>query len=121
MRVGLLALLVLAAPTAGDIGSCGQPVEELDPAKFFAEKDRIECARCGECSLVTRRCEQACAGAGESDFPVGCYPLAQDGEVCLRAIEAVDCEEVESYVVDEGAVTPSECDFCPAAARPEGG
>ena len=34
-RVAFVALVFLAAPTAGDIGSCNQTADGLDPNKFF--------------------------------------------------------------------------------------
>lgn len=122
-----------AAPTAGDIGGCGQEASLLDEAKFFAQKARIDCESCETCGLVTRRCEAACnaedgvetpdevggevAGdvAAES-FPVGCQPLVHDGEVCLRALSDASCDDYAAYVADEGATTPTECAFCPLRA-----
>jgi hypothetical protein len=114
-----VAIFVLAAPTAGDIGSCGQALDDLDPAKFFAEKRRIDCRQCTDCGFQTRTCEAACADQGESTFAAGCYPLVHDGEVCLHALSVADCEQYAPYVDDVAPQTPTECNFCPLDERPE--
>jgi hypothetical protein len=119
-RLGLAGLLVLAAPTAGDIGSCGQALEELDPVKFFTEKRRIDCQQCQDCELQSQSCEHACAGLGPSEFPAGCYPLVHDGEVCLRALRDASCSAYETYVADAAPAAPTECNFCSPAERPGG-
>ena len=119
-RLALTGLLVLAAPTAGDIGSCGQPLDELDPVKFFTEKRRIDCQQCQDCEIVSQTCVRACAGLGQSEFPEGCYPLVHDGEVCLRALRDASCGEYETYVDDAAPVVPTECNFCSPAERPGG-
>lgn len=124
-RSRFLALLALsgfvAAPVVGDIGSCGQAPEDLDAFKFFVVKDRIDCERCQECGLLTSACARACAGASrDQQFPAGCYPLAHDGEACLNALDAASCGETESYMADEGATTPTECNFCPPDQKPTG-
>lgn len=120
IRLALWVLLAAAAPTAGDIGSCSQPIEELDPVKFFLEKDRVDCEQCVACGFQTRTCDRACAEAPSADsFEPGCYPLAHDGEVCLRALGAADCEEYADYIADEAPATPTECNFCPPGQRPE--
>jgi hypothetical protein len=115
-RVGLAGLLVLAAPTAGDIGSCGQALDELDPVKFFTEKRRIDCQQCLDCELES----QSCAGLGQSAFPEGCYPLVHDGEVCLRALRSASCSAYQRYVADVAPEVPTECNFCAPAERPGG-
>jgi len=120
LRAAVLGLLVLAAPTAGDIGSCGQSIEDLDPAKFFAEKRSTDCQHCQDCALGTKFCEQACAGQGETAFPAGCYPLVHDGEVCLRALRAAGCDEYVAYASDDAPSVPTECNFCPASDKPGG-
>jgi hypothetical protein len=113
-----LALFFSAAPTAGDIGSCGQAPDDLDGEKFFGSKQALDCRRCGECGFTTKACDRACAPALEqSAFPAGCYPLVHDGEVCLDALTAASCKEYEAYVADEGATVPTECNFCPAEGR----
>jgi hypothetical protein len=119
-RLGLASLLLLAAPTAGDIGSCGQPIEDLDPTKFFTEKRRIDCQHCQDCDFQTRTCTQACAGIGQNEFPAGCYPLVHDGEVCLHALRDASCDEYAPYVADQSPQAPSECNFCALADRPGG-
>jgi hypothetical protein len=92
-RTAFLLFLVLlcTAPTPGDVGGCGQTPEDLDPERFFARKQRIDCERCRECGLVTERCRLACedSDAYRPEFPEGCYPLVHDGEVCLRALDAL--------------------------------
>jgi hypothetical protein len=114
------AVLFCAAPVAGDIGSCGQALEELDPAKFFTEKQRVDCEQCARCGLSTETCTTACAGGDVPDhFEPGCYPLAHDGEVCLRALRDADCEEYATYVDDVAPEAPTECAFCPLDRRPE--
>lgn len=125
-RAGKAALIVgvwlcCAAPVAGDIGSCNQAIEELDAAKFFAEKQRVDCQQCVRCDLETETCDAACAGAEvDRSFPSGCYPLAHDGEVCLRALRDANCGEYGLYVDDQAPETPTECAFCPFEQRPEG-
>ncbi|AUX43277.1 hypothetical protein SOCE26_047210 [Sorangium cellulosum] len=117
---GLSALLLLVgiAPVAGDIGSCGQPPEELDPHKFFSFKAQWDCARCAECGLGTRACDAACSFTTAPEFPSGCYPLVHDGEVCLHRLMEASCDEYRGYVADEGASTPTECNFCPLDEAP---
>jgi len=120
VRLGLVALLVLAAPTAGDIGSCGQALEDLDPVKFFAEKRQIDCQHCQDCELQSKTCVSACAGLGQNEFPEGCYPLVHDGEVCLHALRDASCDEYAPYVADLAPQAPTECNFCAPAERPGG-
>lgn len=114
VRLALVALFFLAAPTAGDIGGCSQIAEDLDPAKFFDAKQRLDCVRCMECHFDTDTCTRACGEAVNPGFPDGCYPLVHDGEVCLDALEAASCDDYTSYVADQGSTVPTECDFCPA-------
>lgn len=103
-----------AAPTVGDVGSCGQAPDDLDPAAFFASKRAIDCDRCRACGLATKLCDAACAPArAPGTFPEGCRPLVHDGEVCLRALDASSCADYAGFVADEGATSPSECQFCP--------
>lgn len=117
-RLMLVALFFLAAPTAGDIGSCNQRDDDLDPARFFAEKQTIDCQRCLECKLVTKLCGDACQiKTLTGDFPPGCFPLVHDGEVCLHALQSASCKSYAGYVADEGATIPTECDFCPAGEK----
>ncbi|MBW2458154.1 MAG: hypothetical protein JRI68_26860 [Deltaproteobacteria bacterium] len=60
VKLALVAVLFIAGPTAGDIGSCGQEIVELDPIKFFSEKQAIDCHQCLECGFVTTFCEDSC-------------------------------------------------------------
>ena len=64
VRLALLALFFTTAATAGDIGGCGQPENDLDPGKFFATKQSIDCQRCQECQISTRLCERSCDVGG---------------------------------------------------------
>jgi hypothetical protein len=113
-RLAIVALLFLAAPTPGDIGSCNQGVGDLDPVKFFSGKQDIDCEKCQECGFTTHACTLACSTTLEaSTFPVGCEPVEQDGEVCLDALQATGCTGYASFVADQGATAPTECDFCP--------
>jgi hypothetical protein len=112
-RLALLALVFLAAPVAGDIGSCNQSPDALDPTKFFGSKQAIDCERCTDCGLVTNACTVACGAPLGSAFPPMCYPVEHDGEACLDALLAASCSDYQSFVADEGATVPTECDFCP--------
>ncbi len=118
-RPGLLILAVSClAPTPGDIGGCGQTVEDLDPAAFFAQKAALDCQACRECGWTTERCAEACGGdADQQTFPEGCFPLVHDGEVCLRALQYSSCDDYESYVSDAATMVPTECDFCPSEGQ----
>jgi hypothetical protein len=108
------ALLFLAAPTAGDIGSCTASPADLDPNKFFVDKQAIDCERCQECGFVTATCARACGAPMGGTFAPLCYPLVHDGEVCFDALLSASCGTYASYVSDEGSTVPTECDFCPA-------
>ncbi len=120
LKVALCAV-VIAAPTAGDIGSCGQELAELDPQKFFAEKLATDCHQCQSCELVSLTCQRACSleDLAQLEFEEGCYPLVHDGEVCLNALRAAGCDEYAAYVDDEAPETPTECNFCPIDQHPE--
>ncbi len=112
-------LLFVAAPTAGDIGSCGQAIEELDPVKFFEGKRAIDCQKCTVCGLATQYCEEACFGdVTQGSFDPDCYPLVHDGEVCLSALSATSCDEYAAYVDDVAPSVPTECNFCPLGEKP---
>ncbi len=119
--IGFAIVLALcaAAPTAGDVGGCGATIEPLDARKFFTERLRIECARCGECGYATAQCRRACDArtAVPRSFPDGCRPVDHDGQVCLRALEALSCSSFGD-VVDPAPIVPTECDFCPAEEEP---
>lgn len=121
--VGFVIVLSVfaAAPTVGDIGGCGGTDETLDARKFFAERLRLDCERCGECELSTPACRRACNKSTivPSTFPAGCRPAVHDGEVCLRAIESLSCTGFAD-VVDPAPIVPTECDFCPERAAEAG-
>lgn len=117
IRLGLAALFFAAAPTAGDIGGCGQAENDLDPAKFFATKQNVDCARCTACGLTTAACGTACApGVLLHELPPGCVPLEHDGEVCVDALAVAGCSDYASYMADQGSTIPTECNFCPLPA-----
>jgi hypothetical protein len=121
LAVATLVLGATAAPTAGDIGGCGQEAVLLDAARFFEIKQVVDCERCTECTLFTRACDRACGTATiEGSFPEGCYPLVHDGEVCIRALESTSCSDFADFVADSSPTIPTECDFCPVdeAGRP---
>ncbi len=112
-------LLVVAAPTVGDIGSCGAKPTDLDVPAFFKKKAALDCARCRECGITNFTCARACDPTlTPTSFPEGCFPIAHDGEVCLHALEATDCQEYELFVSDQGATIPTECNFCPIEGAP---
>ena len=116
-RAFALASLVFAAtaaPTAGDIGGCGQEAVLLDAGQFFEIKQVVDCQRCTECALFTRACDRACSTTrAEGGFPEGCFPLVHDGEVCVRALESASCSDYAEFVADSSPTIPTECDFCP--------
>ena len=108
-----LAVALGMAPTVGDIGSCNQEPESLDPGLFFAVKARIDCTRCRECGLDTTLCRTACTAPPATSFLRGCHPLVHDGEVCLHALLHASCDDYASYTDESRATAPSECQFCP--------
>jgi len=106
------------APTPGDVGGCGQSIEDLDAQVFFEARREADCDACRQCGLSTRRCDAACDGEGEDSFPERCFPLVHDGEVCLRALRHSNCDEYAAFVSDVAPTVPTECDFCPADEAP---
>lgn len=118
VRLAVVALLFLAAPTAGDIGSCNTKAEDLDSTTFFVAKQALDCGRCIECTIGSKSCGAACTTEIQGAFPEGCYPLVRDGEVCLDALLAASCTDYQSFMADVGATIPTECDFCPPGAAP---
>lgn len=117
----VLALFTLA-PTAGDIGGCGEQPVVLDARKFFDQKQLIDCQRCTECGLSSDACGRACGPFAElAEFPAGCFPLVHDGEVCLNALVAAGCDDYASFTSDVAATAPTECNFCPLDQQPAGG
>ncbi|HEY8038302.1 MAG TPA: hypothetical protein VIF15_00840 [Polyangiaceae bacterium] len=117
----LLALVFGAAPTVGDVGTCGTTATDLDPASFVQQRKSLDCQRCTECGLTTQACQTACDPSAPSDvaWPPTCRPLQHDGEVCLRALQAASCGDYASFESDVAPTVPSECDFCHDV--PEGG
>jgi hypothetical protein len=113
LRLAVIALFFLAAPTAGDIGSCSQTASDLDAQKFFDAKQNLDCDRCLKCGIVSNACTTACGPTLQQAFPPHCYPVVHDGEVCLDALEVASCTDYQSYMADEDATIPTECNFCP--------
>lgn len=109
-----MAIVLGAAPTVGDTGSCGVTARDIDEARFGAARKRLDCQRCAACKLVTQRCAAACDPNVPSDvaFPATCRPLYHDAEVCLDALAASSCGDYARYVADDVRLVPSECDFC---------
>lgn len=119
LHLSALLLFVVAAPTVGDIGSCGAEPSDLDARAFFSKKAEIDCARCRECAIDSVACDRACDPAqAPLAFVNGCFPTVHDGDVCLRALEATTCTGYEAFVTDQGAIIPTECNFCPAEGAP---
>jgi hypothetical protein len=124
VRRAILLLLCgfCLAPTPGDVGGCGQRVEDLDPVAFHAARRKLDCHACLTCGLTTQTCQQSCSlgGATEqaAEFAESCFPLVHDGEVCLRALQAADCETYATYLADVAPEEPSECHFCPPELEP---
>jgi len=116
----LMVVLFCMGPTPpGDIGGCGQNVQPLDAEVFFQHWANIECEKCTECNFVSQRCSTACDKTDlQTEFREGCTPLVHDGEVCLRALRAADCDEFEDYAKDNGPLVPTECRFCPPGVAP---
>ena len=112
--VAILALVFGAAPTVGDVGSCGRQATDLDEGAFAAARKSTDCQRCRGCGLQTQTCARACDAGAPSDiaFPATCRPIAHDGEVCLHALEAASCDDYAAFVSDTGRAVPTECDFC---------
>jgi hypothetical protein len=114
IRLAVVVLFFTAAPTVGNIGSCGQPPDEMDPVKFFIAKEQLDCKKCIDCELFSETCKRACEPAlDQEDFPRGCRPLVHDGEVCLDALQASDCNAYRQYTSDTAPIIPTECNFCP--------
>jgi hypothetical protein len=117
-----LALVFGAAPTVGDVGSCGQQATPLDEAAFAAQRKALDCQKCTECGFTTQTCMNACDPSKPSDvgWPQNtCFPLDHDGVVCIDALEAASCGTYASFVSDTAPTTPTECQFC--LDIPEGG
>jgi hypothetical protein len=108
-----LAVALGMGPTVGDIGSCNQDVDPLDPATFFALKAALDCRRCRECGLSAKACQTACTEATATSFFRDCKPLVHDGEVCLHALTHASCDDYASYLDELHPTAPSECQFCP--------
>ena len=112
--VMLVALVFGAAPTAGDVGSCGKTAEDIDEARFGLARKKLDCRRCTACKITTNRCAAACDDNVPSDVSFGatCRPLVRDAEVCLDALSVASCSDYRKYVSDEERLVPGECDFC---------
>lgn len=110
--IAVLAVLSMA-PTAGDVGGCGQEATLLDTQVFASARKEEDCQRCQECGFTTGRCASACdpKAAPNASIPNTCKPLQHDGEVCLRALGAASCDDYAKYVSDSPSL-PGECKFC---------
>jgi hypothetical protein len=110
----VLALVFGAGPTVGDIGSCSNQATALDLATFQAERKAVDCERCRQCGLATMWCVNACNPDALSPvgWPSTCQPLAEDGVVCIDALQAASCSSYASYVSDTDPTVPTECEFC---------
>ncbi len=114
VALGIALLAFCTAPTPGDVGGCNQRAELMNAQAFFAAKADVDCARCTECALASRTCDDACsANPRRQSFPVGCAPLVHDGEVCIGALQSASCDTYRDYVSDQAPTAPTECDFCP--------
>jgi hypothetical protein len=112
--VAALALVFGAAPTVGDVGSCGSVASDLDPGQFAGDRKKVDCQRCSACGLTTMTCQNACDPNAPSPtgWPSTCHPLVHDGEVCVRALLASSCRDYAAFVDDVAPTVPTECDFC---------
>lgn len=113
-KITFVLAVLCAAPTAGDIGSCGKTAVDLDEKGFGLARKRLDCRRCKECNVGTARCAAACDPNVSSDVSFGatCRPLIRDGEVCLDALAVASCTDFAKYVSDDERLIPGECDFC---------
>lgn len=113
-RLAVLVIFFAAAPTVGDIGSCGAAPDEMDPVKFFTAKETLDCEKCQACEILSEACKRACEPELDlEDFPDGCRPLVHDGEVCLTSLEGAGCDDYRKYMSDFSPTIPTECNFCP--------
>lgn len=114
VRAGVFALLFGAAPTVGDVGSCGRTATDLDLLAFAGARKRVDCQRCAQCGLSSQMCRNGCDANASSiiGWPATCHPLERDGEVCLRALRAASCGDYARFVDDVAPTVPTECDFC---------
>jgi len=105
---------LLMAPTVGDTGGCGRTATDLERDRYASARKLQDCERCQECGVGTARCQRACdlTQLPEIALPTTCRPVFHDGEVCLRALASASCDTFATYVDDEAASTPPECDFC---------
>ena len=114
-----VALFVFSgmAPTVGDIGSCGQPPDDLDATTFFGIKAGTDCDQCRECGLTrTSAATNACNPpfARRLAFRPAVSPSCTMARcACARCIHA-SCDDYASYMSETAATAPSECQFCPA-------
>jgi hypothetical protein len=115
---GAIALVFSAAPTVGDVGACGRRATDLNMELFASARKTTDCRRCADCGLTTRTCMTACDphAPGTAGWPSTCHPLSEDGDVCVRALQAASCSDYASFVDDAAPTAPGECDFCHLAA-----
>ncbi len=110
----VVALVFGAAPTAGDVGSCGKTAQDIDEMRFGVARKKIDLRRCDECKIGTKRGEAARDPMVPSDVSFGatCRPLVRDAEVCLDALATAPCGDYRKYMSDDERLIPGECDFC---------
>ena len=109
--LAVLALIFGAAPTVGDVGSCGSTATALDVTAFAAERKALDCTKCTHCGFLTQTCQRACNPNEPSDFslPATCFPLAHDGVVCLDALQATSCSGYASFISDTAPTQLRSC------------
>lgn len=112
--VAVAALVFGAAPTAGDVGSCGNSAVDIDEARFATARKVLDGRRCKECAIESARCKAAMDPDVPSDVSFGstCRPLVRDAEVCLDALTVASCGDYRKYMSDDERLIPGECDFC---------
>lgn len=83
LRLAVVMLFFTAAPTAGDIGSCGQAPDDLDAEKYFTTEKTLDCSRCLQCELISDACKLACKPALESPFDYFGRPESAECQKCV--------------------------------------
>lgn len=84
LRLAAVLLFFTAAPVAGDIGSCGQPPDDLNPTTYFMVKESLDCKRCLECMLRSEACQIACKPVIESNDPNAAAFLPAACDTCAQ-------------------------------------
>jgi hypothetical protein len=84
LRLAAVLIFFTAAPTAGDIGSCGQAPDDLDPARYFALEKTIDCKKCIECELLTDQCKLACKPALGDPWAFFATSASAECQTCIQ-------------------------------------